>query len=77
MDIQSVFNHYKAITYMCKYLSKSEDECSKAMKQALNEAKNNNSYKFQQMFLIAKAYSINRECSVQEAVYYVMMPELW
>ena len=50
MDIQSVFNQYKAVTYMCKYLSKSEDECSKAMKQALDEARNINSDKFQQMF---------------------------
>ena len=36
MDIQHVFNQYKAVTYMCKYLSKSEDECSKTMKQALD-----------------------------------------
>ena len=76
MNIQPVFNQYKAVTYMCKYLSKSEDECSKAMKQALDEARNSNSDKFQQMFKIAKAYSSNRECSVQEAVYHVM-PELW
>ena len=75
MDIQPVFNQYKAVTYMCKYLSKSEDECSKAMKQAL-EARNSNSDKFQQIFKIAKPYSSNRECSVQEAVYHVM-PELW
>ena len=41
MDIQPVFNEYKAITYLCKYLTKSEDECSQAMKQALNEGKEN------------------------------------
>ena len=76
MDIQPVFNQYKAVTYMCKYLSKSEDECSKAMKQALDEARNYKDDKFQQMFRIAKAYSSSRESSVQEAVYHVM-PELW
>ena len=76
MDIQPVFNTYKAITYMCKYISKTEDECSKAMKQALEEAKNSNCNKFEQMVQIAKAYSSKRECSVQEAVYHVM-PELW
>ena len=76
MDIQPVFNTYKAITYMCKYISKSEDECSKAMKQALEEANNSNCNKFEQMVQIAKAYSSKRECSVQEAVYQVM-PELW
>ena len=31
MGIQPVFNHYKAVAYMCAYLSKSEDECSLAM----------------------------------------------
>lgn len=41
IDLQPVFNHYKAITYMCKYLSKSEDECSRAMKQALLESREN------------------------------------
>ena len=35
MDIQPVFNHYKAVAYMCAYLSKSESECSVAMKQAV------------------------------------------
>ena len=35
MDIQLVFNHYKAVAYMCAYLSKSESECSVAMKQAV------------------------------------------
>ena len=32
IDIQSVFNYYKAITCMCSYLSKKKDECSQAMK---------------------------------------------
>ena len=34
MDIQPVFNHYKAVAYISTYLSKSEKECSVAMKQA-------------------------------------------
>ena len=34
IDIQPVFNHYKAVTYMCAYFSKAEDETSEAMKQA-------------------------------------------
>ena len=32
MNIQPVFNEYKAVTYMCSYFSKSEDECSLAMR---------------------------------------------
>ena len=76
MDIQPVFKQDKAVTYLCKYLTKSEDEYSKAMKQALDEAKTNNADKFQQMFNIAKAYSSKRECSIQESVYQ-LMPELW
>ena len=37
MDIQPVFNHYKAVAYMCAYLPKSESECSVAMKQAVQK----------------------------------------
>ena len=32
IDIQPVFNHYEAVAYICAYLSKSENECSAAMK---------------------------------------------
>ena len=41
MDIQSVFNEYKAVTYMWFYFSKSEDQCSTAMKHAAKEALDN------------------------------------
>ena len=34
IDIQLVFNYYKTVTYICSYLSKQEDECSQAIKQA-------------------------------------------
>ena len=32
MDIQPVFNGHGTVTYMCRYLSKTEDQCSYAMK---------------------------------------------
>ena len=32
MDIQPIFNDYRTVTYMCRYLSKTEDQCSYAMK---------------------------------------------
>ena len=38
LDIQPVFNEYKAISYMCSYLSKSEDACTQAMRQASDES---------------------------------------
>ena len=37
-DIQLVFNHYKAVAYMCAYLSKCEDECFQTMSHALKDA---------------------------------------
>ena len=37
MDIKSFFNECKAIRYMCQYFSKTEDQRSKAMKQAAKE----------------------------------------
>ena len=75
MDIQPVFNEYKAITYMCSYFSKSEDQCSQAMRQAAKEALENNIGHYQSMKTITRAYLSKRECSVQEAVYHVL-PEL-
>ncbi|XP_066910247.1 uncharacterized protein [Clytia hemisphaerica] len=76
LDIQPVFNYYKAVTYMCAYLSKTEDEVSHAMNQAVQEAFENDLDKYQQMKSIAHAYVSKREVSVQEAVY-LSMPELW
>ena len=75
MDIPPVFNHYKAFNCMCSYLSKQEDECSQAMKQAVTEAVENNLANYQQMKSAAHAYSSKRECSVQESVYQIL-PEL-
>ena len=38
IDIQAVFNHYKAFAYMSAYFSHTEDETSEAMEQAAKEA---------------------------------------
>ena len=64
MDIQPVFNYYKAITYMCSYMSKQEDECSQAMKQAVKEAAESHLDSYQQIKTVAHAYATKRECSV-------------
>ena len=42
MDIEPVFNEYKAVTYMCQYFSKTEDQCSKAIKRGAKGAFENN-----------------------------------
>ncbi|XP_066911415.1 uncharacterized protein [Clytia hemisphaerica] len=76
IDLQPVFNHYKAVQYMCAYFSKNETSSSNAMKEALAECKELDKDKFETMRKLAQAYSDNRECSVQEAVYQ-LMPELW
>ena len=76
IDIQPVINHYKAVSYMCAYFSKSEDKSSEAMKQAAKEARESNKTTYEQMKFVARAYITKRECSVQEAVYHVM-PGLW
>ena len=68
IDIQSVFNHYKAVTYMCAYFSKAEVETSEAMKQAAKETLNGNKSDYEKMKIIARAYALKREFSVQEAV---------
>ena len=76
MDIQPVFNHYKAVAYMCAYFSKSEDESTEAMQQAAKEARDMNKNNYEEMKSVSRAYANKREVSVQEAVYHVM-PELW
>ena len=74
MDIQPVFNYYKAVSYMCSYFSKTENESSIAMKKSLKESENLNFH--ERMRNIALTFLSHRQCSVQEAVYQVM-PELW
>ena len=37
MDIQPVFNKYKAVTYMCQYFSQIEHQCSQSTKQEAKE----------------------------------------
>ena len=76
IDIQPVFDYYKAVTYMCSHLSKQKDERSQAMKQALKESLEKGAGSYEQMKSVAHAYSSKTECSLQEAVYQVM-PELW
>ena len=76
MDIQPVFNHYKAVAYMCAYLSKSENECSVAMKQALRDAFEKELNNYEQMKSVANAYINKRECSIQECVYHIL-PGQW
>ena len=75
MDIQPVINHYKALIYVCTYLNKEEEECSRAMAQAVKEVWDKSLNNYEQMKLIIKAYATKRECSVQ-AVYHIMS-ELW
>ena len=61
---------------MCTYLSKSEESCLYAIKQALKISIENKQNSYEQMKAIAQAYASNWECSVQDAVYHCL-PELW
>ena len=72
MDIQPVFNEHKAVAYMCAYLSKSEESCSYAMKQALEISIEHKENRYEQMNAIAQAYVSNWEYSVLEAVYHCL-----
>ena len=74
LDIQPVFNYFKAVSYMCSYFSKCETESSIAMKKASEDAENLG-FK-DRMQKLAIAFLSHRQCSMQEAVYQ-LMPELW
>ena len=76
VDIQPVFKYYRAISYMCANLSKSENESSVAMKQAVRDAFEKEGKNYEQMKSVANAYLNKRECSIQECVYHIL-PGQW
>ena len=61
---------------MCIYLSKSEDECSLAMTQAVRDAFERELDNHEQMRSVTNAYLNKREYSIQECVYHVL-PGQW
>ena len=75
MDIQPVYNYYRAVSYMCSYFSKSETEISVTMKEASKEVENLNLGVKDAMYKFASAYATSRSLSLQEAVSYCL-PEL-
>ena len=60
------------MAYICQYLSKTEDRYLEAMKQTAKEAFENNIHHHDTMKTTAEAYFNNQECSVQDAVYYIL-----
>ena len=76
IDIQPVLDYHKAVSYMCAYISKSEDQSTEAMKQAANEAMNSNQSLREKMKSVSRAYRTHREMSIQEAVS-IVLPEIW
>ena len=61
-----------AVTHMCHYFLKTEDQCSQAMKQAAKETFEKNLHHHNTMKAIAKAYLSNHEWSFQQAVYHIL-----
>ena len=76
MDMQPVFNHCKAVAYMCAYLSNSESKCSVAMKQSVQDTFERERDNYEQMKSAANAYISKREHSIQECVHYIL-PGQW
>ena len=72
MDIQPIFNHFKAVAYMCAYLSISEDECSLALTEAVRDAFEKELDNHERMRSVANAYLNKRKCNIQECVYHVL-----
>ena len=55
IDTQPVFHHYKAVSNMCIYLSKSENECLVEMKQAVRNAFEKELNNYDEMKLVPNA----------------------
>ena len=70
MNIQPFFNEYKAVTFKRSYFSKSEDQCSAAMKQAAEEALGNELGHLIQLKIYYRPIQVNgnaqfkRQCTI-------------
>ena len=42
IDLQSIYNYYRAVPYLAAYFSKSENSSSEAIKQAVQKTKSQN-----------------------------------
>ena len=61
IDIHADINHYMAVTYMCDYFSKANDETLEAMKQVLKGEINEKKSNFETVNAIATAYATKKE----------------
>ena len=75
IDLQPVFSYYERISYMTAWFSKSESETSEALKQAVNDIRNQNLKTKETMKKLSQAFFSARQLSVPEAVY-LCRPEL-
>ena len=76
LDMQPTFNHYKAVAYMCAYMSKSESECSLAMKQAFRDAFEKELNSYEEIKLVANACINKKECDIYECDCHIL-PGQW
>lgn len=75
IDLQPVFNYYKASSYLCSYFSKNESETSQALIHAAKEIKEKELNVRQSMFKYACAYATSRSMSLQAVTF--CLPDLW
>ena len=68
MDIQPIFNGYKAVTYMRSYFSKYEDQCSVSIRQAAKETFENNESLHDTMKIIVKRIILKENVLFKSAV---------
>ena len=59
INILQVFDYYKAVTYLCSYLWKQDDECSQAIKKAFKEPLERDTESYEQMKSVTHAYVLN------------------
>ena len=76
MDLQPVFNYYRAVSYMPTYFSTSELETSETLLQACREIRSMNLHTRETMHKLASSYSSSKQVPLQEAAY-CSLPALW
>ena len=69
MDVQFCLDTYAIITYVCDYLTKTDDGLTKFMKEAIKEKKNSNIVIFEKLNYVKQVYFTHRQVCEAEAVY--------
>ena len=69
IDVQVCLDNFALVTYICDYLTKSDDGLTKFMKEAIKQKKSSNMGAFEKLNYVKQVYFSHRQVCEAEAVY--------